>query len=292
MVASIKPLVDNLNKQVAVKTGTTDDYRDVWVEGYTPNVVVGAWAGKNDNTPMDRKVAGLVITPVWGAFMAEINDSFPKEYFKKPDPSTEDLKPVLRGNWKGGISYKIDSISGKLATQYTPQELQQEIVFNNVHTILNWVNKDDPRGDIPKDPKQDSQYEYWEYGVRKWFEQYQKDNPLFKETTVFSIPTETDNIHIPENFPKITITNPKSDTVVNSNTRVNIEISSTGSKYPLKKSELYVNDRYILTNDRNPNSLSFVPEDVDGIQGKNIIKVISYDTVLNRAEATVDLMVQ
>jgi penicillin-binding protein 1A len=108
MVDSIKPIVNNLNRQVAVKTGTTNDYRDVWIEGYTPNIVVGAWAGKNDNTPMDRKVAGLIITPVWGAFMSEINRSLEKETFKNPEPDSPDIKPVLRNIWKGGISYKID----------------------------------------------------------------------------------------------------------------------------------------------------------------------------------------
>ncbi|HEY4494563.1 MAG TPA: transglycosylase domain-containing protein, partial [Candidatus Paceibacterota bacterium] len=131
-------------KQVAIKTGTTNDFRDVWIVGYTPSIAVGAWAGKNDNTPMEKKVAGLIISPVWGAFMAEINGTLPKEYFKKPTPVSPDTKPVMRGVWKGGNSYKIDSISKKKATEYTPVELQQEIIFGGVHTILHWIDKDNP----------------------------------------------------------------------------------------------------------------------------------------------------
>ncbi len=289
-MASLNPIVNALGKQVAVKTGTTNDYRDVWIEGYTPNIAVGAWAGKNDNTPMNRKVAGLIIAPVWGAFMLEINDSLPKEYFKKPEPDNTNLKPVLRGIWKGGISYKKDSISGKLATDLTPPELTQEIIFPSVHTILNWVDKKDPRGEIPKDPKSDSQYENWEYGIRNWFEKYQKENPDFKETTVFNIPIEKDDIHTSENSPKIIITSPKTDLVIDRTSRINIIISSNG-KYALKKSELYINEKYITVNERDPYHLSFVPQDIEGITEKSIVKIVSYDSVLNRGEATIDITI-
>ncbi len=287
-MSSLNPITDPLGRQVAIKTGTTNDFRDVWVEGYTTNIVVGAWAGKNDNTPMSKKVAGLIIAPIWGAFMSEINNSLPKEYFKKPEPENADLKPVLRGIWKGGISYKKDSISGKLATDLTPQELKQEIVFNSVHSILNWVDKKNPRGEIPKNPQNDSQYEYWEYAIRKWFEKYQIDNPGFKESGTIEIPTAIDDIHTVENSPKISITSPKQDTVFNEKSRVNIIVASAG-KNQLKRSELYINGRYILTNERDPYNLSFTPQDIDGMQDKNIIKIISYDSVLNRGEAFIDI---
>ena len=44
---------------VAVKTGTTNNYRDAWTIGYTPNLVIGIWAGNNDNTPDGQKSLGL-----------------------------------------------------------------------------------------------------------------------------------------------------------------------------------------------------------------------------------------
>lgn len=290
MVESIKPIISNLNRQVAVKTGTTNDYRDVWIEGYTPNIVVGAWAGKNDNTPMDRKVAGLIITPVWGAFMTEINKSLEKENFRNPEPDRTDIKPVLRGIWKGGETYRIDTISKKLATELTPQELQQEIIIPNVHSILHWVDKSDPNGEIPKDPKQDPQYEYWEYAVRKWFDEWIIKNPSFKETQSVTIPTETDDVHTLINSPKTSITSPKPDDSINIKSRVNVQISYTG-KYPIKKSELYINNKYISTSERTPSTLSFTPEDVGLTQGKSIIKVVTFDAVLNRTESSIDINV-
>jgi 1A family penicillin-binding protein len=291
-MSSLLPIGDSLGgKPVAIKTGTTNDFRDVWIEGYTPNIVVGAWAGKNDNTSMGAKVAGLVISPLWGAFMAEINNSIPKEYFKKPDPLPTDLKPVLNGTWKGGVSYKIDSVSKKLATPFTPPELQQEVVINNVHTILHWVDKDNPRGEIPRNPASDSQYESWEYAVRKWFNTWKMSNPGFVEQTAVNLPTATDDVHIPDNFPMVTITTPtpNSNLKLSAVASINLSISS---KRPLRKTELYVNDRYISTNDRTPTQISLVPRDVGLPTGKSIIKVIVYDDVLNKGEAAVDVNIE
>ncbi len=128
-MASIKPIADSVGRQVAIKTGTTNDYRDVWTLGYTPNLVVGAWAGNNDNHPMNDAISALIITPVWGAFMSQVAGNFPPENFKTPPPPLSDGKPVLRGIWQGGSSYWIDTVSGKVATQYTPSETRKEVVF-------------------------------------------------------------------------------------------------------------------------------------------------------------------
>ena len=71
-------------REVAVKTGTTNDYRDAWIVGYTPSIAVGAWAGNNDNTPMEKKVAGFIVAPLWNAFMIEVLKELPDEKFEKP----------------------------------------------------------------------------------------------------------------------------------------------------------------------------------------------------------------
>ena len=132
---SLKQIAESVGRQVAIKTGTTNDYRDVWIMGYTPSLVVGAWAGKNDNSPMSHNVAGLIISPLWGAFVSQVAKNFPPENFQSPPPPLTDDPAVLRGIWQGGTAYKVDSISGKLATQYTPVETQKDIVIPNVHSI-------------------------------------------------------------------------------------------------------------------------------------------------------------
>ena len=213
-MASILPIAQSVGRQVAIKTGTTNDYRDVWTMGYTPNLVVGAWAGNNDNHPMKDAISALIITPVWGAFMSQIANNFPPENFTDPLPEPSNLKPVMRDIWQGGISYFIDTVSGKVATQYTPDETKKEIVFPSVHSILQWVDKTNPLGPIPTNPQQDSQYTNWEFAVRKWFNTWQASNANFKETTNFSIPTATDDIHVPSKMPSVRITSPANDTMI------------------------------------------------------------------------------
>lgn len=142
------------NRDVAVKTGTTNDYKDAWIMGYTPNIAVGAWAGNNDNSPMVKKVAGLIVAPMWRAFMDQALAKIPDERFE--EPLVEDksqLKPVLQGVWQGGV---LSTSTGA------------RVVTGGVRSILNWVNKDDPRGPIPDNPSADPQFERWEYSVRVW----------------------------------------------------------------------------------------------------------------------------
>lgn len=49
----------------AVKTGTTDSFRDAWTLGYTPSLAVGVWVGNNDNKPMDSVAGSLGAAPIW-----------------------------------------------------------------------------------------------------------------------------------------------------------------------------------------------------------------------------------
>lgn len=59
----------NLPFQVAAKTGTTNDFRDNWTMGYTPDLAVGVWIGNADYTPMEN-VTGLTgAAPAWSSFM-------------------------------------------------------------------------------------------------------------------------------------------------------------------------------------------------------------------------------
>lgn len=73
-------------KTVAVKTGTSDDKRDNWAFGYTPEFVVGAWVGNNDNSPMDpRLTSGITgATPVWHDIISSLTFNQPDIAFKRP----------------------------------------------------------------------------------------------------------------------------------------------------------------------------------------------------------------
>lgn len=67
-------------KQVAVKTGTTNDSRDAWTMGYTPQMAIGVWVGNNDNSQMANGgsiMAGPIFTKAMGAIMAGVDTKYP-----------------------------------------------------------------------------------------------------------------------------------------------------------------------------------------------------------------------
>ena len=72
------------DKTVAVKTGTTNNLRDNWTIGYTPNLLVATWVGNNDNSPMSYIASGLTgASSIWNktitAFLKNrLNDPFPR----------------------------------------------------------------------------------------------------------------------------------------------------------------------------------------------------------------------
>ena len=59
----------NLSFPVAAKTGTTNDFRDNWTMGYTPDLVVGVWVGNADYTPMTNTTGTSGAAPIWSQFM-------------------------------------------------------------------------------------------------------------------------------------------------------------------------------------------------------------------------------
>lgn len=73
-------------KTVAVKTGTTDDKRDNWTLGYTPNYLVAVWVGNNDNKPMNPAITSGVTgaAPIWNQIISYVLKDQRNESFKTP----------------------------------------------------------------------------------------------------------------------------------------------------------------------------------------------------------------
>ena len=74
----------NVSRIAAVKTGTTDSYKDAWTIGYTPELVVGVWVGNNDNTPMDQVAGSLGAAPIWRDLIEKFSEGTPPKEFEKP----------------------------------------------------------------------------------------------------------------------------------------------------------------------------------------------------------------
>ncbi len=73
-----------ISRTAAVKTGTTENYRDSLTLGYTPSVTVGVWVGNNDGAPMDNVAGSLGAAPIWKAIMEHYLAGTPVEQFIPP----------------------------------------------------------------------------------------------------------------------------------------------------------------------------------------------------------------
>ena len=100
----------NLPFQVAVKTGTTNDFRDNWTLGYTPDLVVGVWVGNADYTPMQHTTGVSGAAPIWAEFMKEAIQSLTggnPTHFTQP---------------AGIIQRVVCTVSGTLPSEWCPSQ--------------------------------------------------------------------------------------------------------------------------------------------------------------------------
>lgn len=198
------------DRAVAAKTGTTNDYHDAWTIGYVPQLAAGVWVGNMDNTEMKRGADGSVIAaPIWQAFMRRATKDTPIEPFAKPTPP-DTTKPILLGKVAESL-VKVDKVTGKLATPFTPPELIEERMYRDAHSELWYLDKDDPRGPAPTNAGDDPQFASWEAAVKDWA---MRTN--WNATS--SAPTESDDVHTADNQPKLTILSPSSNTTFSSRT--------------------------------------------------------------------------
>lgn len=156
-------IINFTNRDVAVKSGSTNNLRDAWIMGYTPNLAVGAWVGNNDNSAMGGGLSGLITAPLWREFMDIALETREPQSFAQPQIVTSGVKPIIRGEY-------IDS--SLLLQQMQNNEgstLDFSTLSSNVHSILHFVSKDNPLGPYPTNPSAtDDQYDNWEWAVQQW----------------------------------------------------------------------------------------------------------------------------
>ena len=152
--------------QVAAKTGTTQNFVDGWTMGYTPFVAIGVWTGNNDNSPTRDEGVGIA-APMWNKVMTKIVQAHPNENFTAPDDITN-VNPILLGQLPQG----------------------------DTHTILYYIDRNNPLGPAPSNPTNDPQYNLWQAGINNYLIRTgQMVNPIIppNSTTTTNQPTTPAN---------------------------------------------------------------------------------------------------
>lgn len=107
--------------KVAVKTGTSNDFRDNWTIGFTPSFLTAVWVGNNDGSFMNKNlVSGITgAAPIWNEIMTNLLKNKPAEDF--PVPS-------------GLIPVRICAVNGLLTCPYCPQEKTEYFTADKIPT--------------------------------------------------------------------------------------------------------------------------------------------------------------
>ncbi len=146
MFGGVRNVMTLPDRPVAVKTGTTNDYRDAWTMGYTPDLAVGVWVGNADYTPMQRTAGSIGAAPIWHKVMLSGTAGQPASAFVPP-PGIQQLtvcadsgtlpseacpaqrqeyfaegQPPLPAGYDLWQRVRIDRVTGQLATEFTPPD--------------------------------------------------------------------------------------------------------------------------------------------------------------------------
>lgn len=223
------------DREVSIKSGTTNSSRDAWMIGYTPSISVGAWMGNNNNKPMIQQASARIIGPMWKEFMDYVLTKVPEESFEDPAEFSSSTKPFLLGEWKG------------------PQ--------NEVHSELYWLNRNDIQGAVPGYNSRDPLFNLFENGVLNWASG--QGSSLINSTNSNS-----------GNFVAgFNISSPRNGSSFNSNDRV--IINTSGFSDQTTQVEYYINDKLIGKSTESPYSFSFIPSSIPEIEPENELKAVA-----------------
>jgi penicillin-binding protein 1A len=79
----------DIGRPAAGKTGTSQNWRDAWFIGFTPDYVAGIWVGNDDDKPMDKVTGGQLAAKAWGRFMTVAHETIPPHEFEWLLPDQE-----------------------------------------------------------------------------------------------------------------------------------------------------------------------------------------------------------
>ncbi|MDP3901715.1 MAG: transglycosylase domain-containing protein [bacterium] len=237
--------------QVALKTGTTNDYRDAWAIGYTPSLVVGVWAGNNNNESMQQRAGSiLAAVPIWHDFLAEALRDRPTETFTPPEPIPEQ-KPMLNGNYI--VNYTANN-------QNYPQ----------IHNLLYYVDSSS------------AQFDNWEEPVINWVRKNIPDFTNYNKLLPFgAVPGLIDDPVADK--PKIQVIAPTDGNFLDK--QLGIEFFATSNR-PIIKTEIYFNNQLIderIINDLQEFSYKWNFTNLLWRQ-QNLVKIVVQDNLNRKSE--------
>ncbi len=270
-------------RPAAAKTGTTNEFKDAWTVGYTPSLATGVWVGNAKGTVMNNRADGSVVAaPIWKEYMDRSLKGTPVENFPAANIATTG-KPILDGKIPA-TTVTIDTISGKLATEDTPERFREEKSCGEYHTILTYIDRANPLGEAPKDPaRADAYYTPWEAGIQSYLTRTLDENGQPKLESC-EVPTEEDDVHTKRNEPSIEIDEPDRDQNVGRTFTVELDVDT---KRDFNRVDYSIDGTFIVTSFDRDGATITLPAWVSS--GEHTLIAAVYDDVDNTSQDTVQI---
>ncbi|MEK7617436.1 MAG: PBP1A family penicillin-binding protein [Patescibacteria group bacterium] len=159
-------------KQVAAKTGTTDEKRDNWTVGYTPSYVVGVWVGNNDNSVMSPVVTSGVTgaSPIWNKIMTRVLKDKGNEPFERPGNVYQtEVDGLMTGKPHGGSPTRKEYFLNNTGSQSESSAYQrQRVCKNNPHRLANDGEDAEDKDVIVLQENDPTGADKWQKGIDEW----------------------------------------------------------------------------------------------------------------------------
>lgn len=160
------------DRVVAAKTGTTQEFRDAWTVGFTPQLAVGVWAGNNNSRSMKAGSDGVfVAAPIWHEFMVKELAGVPEQRFIAYDgqPERGGTGQVAGVSVEKKITY-YDADSGKKISEKKAKKMDPEDVEKKIEYITR-ESKTPPNSNtsIALPDVKDPMYKKWMQGYQDYF---------------------------------------------------------------------------------------------------------------------------
>lgn len=272
---------------VAVKTGTTDDARDNYAIGFTPDIAVGTWVGNSNNEPMNSIASGGIgATQTWRRAMIDFLSTIENPQKFEPPENVQKIE--------------VDALTGMLPYEDFPSRPEWFVKGTEPTAPSNWYQrleickedgllannscKDANKTEVKSFISIQAELPEWQVYVDKWVgENYSGDEVYFPPRTTSGL--EFDDGKVKKNTaPKVSIANFKDGDVAPLEFRLQVEVSTPndieevriymdGESVTTDKSEPYGFNFTLSPNQAGEHMFSAVAEDDDGREGKTEIKL-------------------
>jgi penicillin-binding protein 1A len=95
-------------RPAAAKTGTSQNHKDAWFVGFTPDWTAGVWVGNDNNRPMNRVVGGELPAEIWRRFMVRAHAGLPVRDFRAVAPPADGGPAVERADFYASLSAEFE----------------------------------------------------------------------------------------------------------------------------------------------------------------------------------------